>query len=55
MATLDSTNPIAVPTGLNAVSPITISPAMVPSVMRTPSGAPTLRIRFWSGGCVGRC
>ena len=41
MATLDSTNPMAVPTGLDAVSAITIRPAMVPNVMSTPSGAPT--------------
>ena len=44
ITTLDSTNPILAPTGLNAVSPITISPAMVPSRMITASGAPTLRI-----------
>ena len=50
MATLDSTNPMLVPTGLNAVSAMTISPAMVPSVMSTPNGAPTLRIRLCSGG-----
>ena len=43
---LDSTKPIDVPTGLNAVSAITISPAMVPSRISTPSGAPTLRTFF---------
>ena len=35
MATLDSTKPMAVPTGLAAVSPITISPVTVPSAMST--------------------
>ena len=50
MAAVESTNPMAVPTGLTAVSRITSSPAAVPSVMITPSGAPTLRIRLCSGG-----
>ena len=44
MATLDSAKPIAVPTGLAAVSPITISPVTVPSTIIKASGAPTLRI-----------
>ena len=49
---------MAVPTALAAVSPITISPVIVPSAMITPSGAPTLRIRLGSpgpsgGGCGG--
>ena len=52
MATLDRTNPIAVPTGLSAVSPMTISPATVPSTMITASGAPTLRTLFGSPGYV---
>ncbi len=46
IATLDRTNPIAVPTGFSAVSAITINPATVPSTMITASGAPTLRIRL---------
>ena len=45
---------MAVPTGLNAVSAIMISPAMVPSVISTPSGAPTLRTFFSIGGYGGR-
>ena len=46
IATLDSTNPMPVPTGLNAVSAMTIRPAMVPSRISTPRGAPTLRTFF---------
>lgn len=46
MAVLDRTNPIAVPTGLKAVSAITIRPAMVPRRISTASGAPTLRTFF---------
>ena len=51
---LDNTNPMDVPTGLNAVSAMTINPAMVPSRISTPNGAPTLRTFFCIGGYGGR-
>ena len=51
---LDSTKPMDVPTGLNAVSAMMIRPAMVPSRISTPSGAPTLRTFFCIGGYGGR-
>jgi len=40
---------MAVPIGFTPVIRITISPATVPSVMTTPSGAPTSRTRRWNG------
>ena len=50
---LESTNPIEVPTGLNAVNAMMIRPAMVPSRISTPNGAPTLRTFFCIGGYGG--
>jgi hypothetical protein len=50
---LDRTKPIAVPTGLKAVNAMMIRPAMVPSRISTPSGAPTLRTFFCIGGYRG--
>ena len=53
-ATVASTKPMEVPTGLTAVSRMTDNPATMPIAMMAPSGAPTLRILRGRGGPTRR-